>query len=261
MAGVLQQASGATQPEAAPDLAGVWELRVTVPPEGWALPTGDVTALARTSGLAPTPLLQTLSLIPLFRPEVVERIHALAAERARIQSSGGVPLALLEDVRILSRCQQPVFVGGKPLPPGATLEILPGRDRLTLLEEFGLIRRIYLRDTVPEDALDESPGGNSIGRWEGRTLVVQTTGLDPGNSLGISGAELGRSMSMVGPDDLEIVTTVVAPDLYKAPVTGTLRYRRKADSTFVQQRDCGRNDRSIDPATGEERFDMTPPPQ
>jgi hypothetical protein len=253
--------------KAAADLAGAWVLQQVVPPAGAAPPVGDVAAFARNTGLGANPTRQILGLTPLFRPEVVERIQALAAQRASMLSNGTLPSTVAETIRLLSRCQQPVFAGIKPLPPGATLEILPGQGRLTLLEEFGLVRRVYLRNTIPEDALDESPAGNSIGRWEGRTLVVQTTELDPENSLGIPGTELGHGarvverMRLVTPDELEIVSTVTAPDLYQAPVTASIRYRRMTDSTFVQQYDCGRTDRSIDPATGEERFDTTPPPK
>jgi hypothetical protein len=262
---VGQQASGAGNTEAPPDLTGVWVLQVAVPPEGAAPPSGDVKLLARTNGAVPNAVRKILSMTPLFRPEVVERIHALAVERDSLQMSDAIPAEIFATIRVLSRCEQPVFTGVGAPPPGGTLEILPGRGRLTLLGEFGLVRRVYLRDTVPEDAPDQSPIGNSIGHWEGETLVVRTTGLDPGNSLGIRGTELGNEASvlerirLVSPDELEIFTTVTAPNLYKNAVTMTTYFQRSADSTFVQQYDCGRNDRSIDPATGEERFDMTPP--
>jgi hypothetical protein len=213
-------------------------------------------------------------MLPLFRPEVAELVQArVSAIDARRQATGAAQAAATAGGGLLRfGCGRPVFNGamGYVMVPPALLpvafEILPSPGRLTLLDGRGLVRRVYLRDTTPQDALDESPGGISIARWEGRTLFVQTTGLDPDNQLIIPDTELGRGarieerISLVAADELEIVTTVMAPELYKAPVTSTSRYRRMQDRTFVEYSDCGNEeDRALDPATGGERFDMTPP--
>jgi hypothetical protein len=51
-----------------------------------------------------------------------------------------------------------------------------------------------------------------------------------------------------------------APDVYTSPFESTTLYRR--DRTHARQsvKICSEHDRSVDEATGHERFDMTPPP-
>lgn len=147
-------------------------------------------------------------------------------------------------------------------------EILSSPGRLTLIDELGVVRRLYLRTTPPPAALDESNGGTSIARWDGQQLVVQTTGLNSAARIiiGIVGTELGRNVriderfSLPQPGVLQVITTVTAPNLYAAPVTTTNLYRREASGTMVEISICSANDRSFDLATGAERFDATPPP-
>lgn len=169
-------------------------------------------------------------------------------------------------------CAPAAFTGplGYAVAPGlfpVNFEILNSPGRLTLIDETGVVRRLYLRDTPPPDALDESNAGTSIARWEGAELVVQTTGLNPAAQviLGVAGTELGRNarveerFSMPLPDTLQVVTTVTAPDLYAAPVTTKNRFRKEASGVMFEISTCSPLDRSFDLATGTERFDATPP--
>lgn len=262
MACIIALPAFAFAAEGPPDLAGAWawQPRAYVPPEGLAPATRREAGYLR-------------SVLPLFRPEVAERLQArLSAIDARRSVTGAEQAAATVAGGLLGfGCGRPTFngaMGYQMVPPAllpAAFEILASPGRLTLLDAGGLVRRVYLRDTPPPDALDESPSGTSIARWDGRTLHVRTTGLDPRNLLIIPGTELGRGaqveekISLVAADELQIVTTVTAPELYKAPVTSTSRYRRVVDRTFVEVADCPNgDDRAIDP-TGAEHFDMTPP--
>jgi hypothetical protein len=170
-------------------------------------------------------------------------------------------------------CGPPAFTGSlgysfAPMGPfPVRFEILTSPGRLTLIDELGVVRRLYLRNTPPPDALDESNAGTSIARWDGSQLVVQTTGLSPAAKviLGIAGTELGRNarieerFSLPQPGVLQIITTVTAPELYAAPVTTTNRYMPVPDGTMLEISNCSPTDRSYDLATGTERFDATPP--
>lgn len=146
-------------------------------------------------------------------------------------------------------------------------EILASPGRLTVIDELGVVRRLYLRDTPPPDALDESNAGTSVARWDGSQLLVRTTGLNPVAKVivGAAGTELGHNarieerISMPQADVLQITTTVAAPDLYAAPVTTTNRYRREASGMMFEISTCSPDDRSYDPLTDKERFDATPP--
>jgi hypothetical protein len=232
--------------EAPPDFSGAWQILSPNGPGGGA----PITAM----GAGPPPMV--LALMPKYRPETVAKLRAAA----------GPP-------RDRGYCAPPRFAGpmGYVVVPVANVpmgfEILASTDRLTILDEMGLIRRLYLRNTPPPDALDQSNGGTSIAHLEGRTLVVQTTGLHPeANTIqGVAGTALGRNarilerMTLVEPDVLEIVTTVTAPELYTAPVTSTHRYRRDRGRLLLELNACEGQDRAYDAATGQERFDATPP--
>ena len=130
--------------------------------------------------------------------------------------------------------------------------------------EAGLVRRIYLRDEPPANALDVSRSGTSIARWEGTTLVVETSGLDPNAPL-VPGSELGpearvvERIALVDDDTLEIEAALTAPAVLAAPLTTRVRYRRAPDRVFTDFDTCVDGDRSLDRTTGLDRFDKTPP--
>jgi hypothetical protein len=232
--------------EAAPDFSGTWQI---ISPNG---PGGGAPVTA--PGAGPPPMV--LAMMSKYRPEVV----------AKLRASAGPP-------RDRGYCTPPRFAGpiGYVVVPVSNVplgfEILASPQRLTMLDEMGLIRRLHLRNTPPADALDQSNSGTSIAHLEGRTLVVQTTGLHPAavTIQSVAGTELGRNariqerMTLVEPDVLEIVTTVTAPELYSAPVTSTHRYRRNRGRILLEFNACESQDRAYDAAKGEERFDATPP--
>jgi len=130
--------------------------------------------------------------------------------------------------------------------------------------ESGLVRRIYLQDKPPAGSLDESRGGTSIGRWEGATLVVETTGLDSkarialGSTLG-PGARVLERFSLVDAATLRIESTLIAPAVLDKPLSTQQQYRRARDRVFTDFDPCVDGDRSVDSATGRDRFDKTPP--
>ena len=130
--------------------------------------------------------------------------------------------------------------------------------------ESGLVRRIYLRDKPPAGSLDVSRSGTSIGRWEGTTLVVETTGLDPnapivpGSTLG-AGAHVVERMSLADADTLRIESTLTAPTVLTRPLKTQQQYRRARDRVFTDFDTCVEGDRSFDRTTGRDRFDKTPP--
>lgn len=146
-------------------------------------------------------------------------------------------------------------------------EILLTPGRITILDEFGLVRRIRMDQDEPIDVL-ESNAGTSTGRWEGPTLVVETTGLnskqafnpylDPTFKLG-KGVRIVERFSLREPDVMVIELRMIAPDVFTAPFEHTITYRRERDHIFYEQTTCVEDDRSFDRAAGRQRFDLTPP--
>jgi len=60
-------------------------------------------------------------------------------------------------------------------------------------------RVIYLdgRERVPENLLDRNWGGESLGHWDGNTLVIETTGFTNENHLIQAGVKTGSQLKIV----------------------------------------------------------------
>jgi hypothetical protein len=112
-------------------------------------------------------------------------------------------------------------------------------------------------------AIDPTNTGVSIGRWEGQTLVAETRGINPLALYG--GVPIGKNVriteriSLKDPGALQIDVVTDAPDVFTQPDRRTRLYTRVAkmmpsDITF-----CTEYDRSIEPGSGKQRFDLTPP--
>jgi hypothetical protein len=69
--------------------------------------------------------------------------------------------------------------------------------------------------------------GNSIGRWEGDTLVVETTNFNPGQSYrGASeNLKITERFTRVGPDEINYRFTIDDPTVFTRPWTGELSFR------------------------------------
>jgi hypothetical protein len=162
-------------------------------------------------------------------------------------------------------CTPPSFSGG--YPPSRVhdyFEMFVSPGRVTLINGQGLVRRFHLRDTPVPDALEESRAGTSIASWDGRTLVVHTTRMYS-RAKPLVTIVLGRNASTVerftltGPDTLEVTTTLTAPEIFLSPAVRTAVYRRDRGAVPLELDMCVDDDASVDHATGEERFDTTPP--
>jgi hypothetical protein len=230
-----------------PDLAGAWT-PLTVP---FVLPPR--TSAAERARAAPAPdALCTAAAQQGFKPDVVARCRQALQQES------------LAAVAARAYCERQSFMGRPPTGGGGAFEILFTPGRVTMAIESGLVRRIYMRDKPPADSLDQSRSGTSIGRWEGTTLVVETTGLDskapivPGSTLG-AGAHVVERFSLVDADTLRIESTLVAPAILAMPLTAQQQYRRARDRAFTDFDTCVEGDRSFDRTTGHDRFDKTPP--
>jgi len=143
------------------------------------------------------------------------------------------------------------------------VEFLFTPGRVTVTNERGLVRRIYADGRAMPAALEPTNTGVSIGHWEGQTLVVETRGINPLASYG--GVPIGANvriterMFLKDPGTLQIDVVTEAPDVLTQPDRRTRLYKRVAkmmpsDITF-----CTEYDRSIEPGSGKQRFDLTPP--
>lgn len=190
---------------------------------------------------------------PQLKPGLLQQVRA-----ARSRDTDPDPLRY---------CRPPQFTGSSGGFIGA-LELLFTPGRVTLTEEGGLVRRIYTDGTpLPKD-VEPTNTGTSIGHWEGETLVVETTGINPAavypsvfqGSMRIGkGARIVERISLTDKDTLQFDVITEAPDLLTAPDRRTTVYHRSAKKLANEISLCADFDRSIDPATGKQRFDLTPP--
>ena len=141
------------------------------------------------------------------------------------------------------------------------IEFLFTPARVTiLLEQDGMIRRVYTDGRSHSKDPDPSYAGESIGRWEGDTLVVETAAISPRAELmaGVptSGqARVTERIRLRNHTQLEIASVVEDPVALTKPWRRTHLYQRSNIGFF--ERICMENNRDRDRADP----DLTPPDQ
>jgi hypothetical protein len=114
----------------------------------------------------------------------------------------------------------------------------------------GETRHIYTdgRGHPPEDELFPTRMGDSVGHWEGQTLVVDTIATSsPANLVGEALSEKARyieRMRMVNKNLLEVQLTVEDPVALSRPWKVTRQYHRVPNMTRLIEVDCQGNDRN-----------------
>ena len=117
------------------------------------------------------------------------------------------------------------------------LDIRQGRREVVIQPEANATpRHIYLnRDHVPEDEFDPTTNGDSVGRWEGQTLVVTTRGFAsdrgvtaiPGGGFRAAGTRLTERYRLLENGSVLSVTfTWDDAGVFAKPHTYEFRYRR-----------------------------------
>jgi hypothetical protein len=149
------------------------------------------------------------------------------------------------------------------LPPGMPhiqvvpypFEIMQTPGRVTLLYEYaGQVRRIYLDGAQPKDP-DPTYYGDSIGRWEGDTLVVSTSNIREDTQVDFSGLPHSEALTIterfrrIAPDTLQDQITLNDPKAYSAPFTATRIYKLHQDWT-IGEYVCEENNRNKIQSTG-----------
>lgn len=202
--------------------------------------------------------------------EVMEALKAALnpAELARFQKAmGGFGAPDTRNLR--AQFCQPFAFGGYSQGFEGSIEFLFTPGRVTLIWEGGMVRRIYTDGRPLPDELETSLAGSSVGHWEGQTLVVDTLLNRDAAPFGVGGitgalavgenAHLSERIYLKEPDLLEMDIVLDAPSLFSRPGKFTTLYRRERDYKITDLTFCPPDDRSIDPHTGHQRFDMAPP--
>jgi hypothetical protein len=168
--------------------------------------------------------------LPPFTPDGQKRVDA-QAEASREDQLGRARADSWEDRPLQERC----IVGlneGPPMTPGAYnnhVQILQARGYVVLLTEM-----IHSARIVPLDGRSHLPGelrqwrGSSRGRWEGRTLVVETANFRGQTNVRGSSANMHliERLTRVDADTLLYEFTVTDPTTWTRPWTAAIPMRR-----------------------------------
>jgi len=134
------------------------------------------------------------------------------------------------------------------------LEFLFTPGRVTLLGESDgdRLRRIYTDGRAHSADPDPSFHGESIGHWEGDTLVVDTIGVMPqtfiatGEALGVPNdgdLHVVERIHLVGPDTLHDDLEITAPHVLAAPWRTTrIYYRHRGRKNEIVEGECLQGD-------------------
>ena len=229
---------GGTWPSIAqlPDMNGVWEMTFGGPPR-----TGG-----RTTGAGDFGPPQQYVLTPAY---------AAMQKEFMAHPPHDTPMA---------NCVPPGMpsIMSQPYP----IEILYTPGMVTVIAEaFMQVRHIYTDGRQHPEDPDLTYNGNSIGHWEGDTLVVDTVGFTPDTPLGMNmGIKHSDKMHIVerfhlkDPKMLEITTTINDPEALAKPWSRTVNYARHPDWTLAEYI-CQQNNRNFVDASGKAGINLTVP--
>ncbi len=144
-----------------------------------------------------------------------------------------------------ANCVPPGLPGimSQPYP----IQFLYQPDKIVMLiETFMQFRQIWMDGRPHPDDPDLTFYGDSIGHWEGDTLVIDTVGLSPQNRIapGIGHGDqlhVVERIRRVDADWLEIETTLTDPEVLAEPYTSTASFKHLDDE--IREYICLENNR------------------
>ena len=156
--------------------------------------------------------------IPPTLPQADERREALGAFRRGREYDGPEYRSLTERCIVWSSTLPPILPGGY----NSNLQIFQSPGYVMIQGEMGDPRIIPTDGTELPDNLLPQWNGTSVGRWEGQTLVVETTGFRPETAWRGASDQLHvtERITRLDGDTLEYAFTVVDPETWAEPWGG-----------------------------------------
>ncbi len=146
------------------------------------------------------------------------------------------------------------------IPDGYEFVVRP-EQTWVLTENGPNVMRIYTdgREHPGPDDIWATYTGDSVGYWQGQTLVFDTIGLngDPHTILDRTGltysakAKVLTRLYQVGKDMLEAKITIIDPEMLTEPWTVTKHYKRLPAGSRIYDYVCTENNRNPITATGQ----------
>lgn len=239
-------------PRTAPYLIGALAILMYVgsaagPPAGIILPPtpqqwGDLAKLPDWSGV--------------WRPDVADQFSQAKSNQPpwNSRAAASVAVALKDEAAghphgIFTNCL-PYGMPGLMLITHNALEFLFTPGRVTILGESdgNRLRRIYTDGRAHPADPDPSFHGDSIGHWEGDTLVVDTVGIYPETLIPISeatgvpndgGLHVVERIHLVAPNVLHDDLVITAPRALTRPwITTRIFHRERARNSEIEEGEC-----------------------
>jgi hypothetical protein len=163
-----------------------------------------------------------------------------------------------------ANCVPPGMPGMMSQPYPVEILFTPGMVTV-IAEAYMQVRHIYTDGRGHPDDPDLTYNGNSIGHWEGDTLVADSVGFTPDTALG-TGIKHSDKLHIVerfhlkDPNTLEIATTIDDPEALAKPYSRTTNYARHPDWTLAEYI-CQQNNRNSVDASGKAGINLTVPKQ
>ncbi len=170
--------------------------------------------------------------------EIYERMRAAAAQIAE----GAEP------------CEWPGMPTIMTYPYPFEALVTPGRITF-IFEVESQVRRIFLdrRTHLDPDDLDPSYNGDSIGHWEGKTLVIDTIGFNTRRPVrGLPHSEQMHIVERITPIDQNTIRneiTITDPLAFTQPLVMNVQYSRRPDWR-IREYSCTENNRDAPDASG-----------
>ena len=133
--------------------------------------------------------------------------------------------------------------------------LVQSADTIGILFEYQSIWRAIFMDGRPHpEDIDDYPYfmGHSIGRWEGDTLVVDTTGIDERSWLDTAGHEhsaklrLTERLQKTGPDTMTWTVTYTDPVYFTRPWSITRTFTRGKPGDRLLPYTCNENNKDVE---------------
>lgn len=144
-----------------------------------------------------------------------------------------------------AQCLPPGLPGGMQQPFPIEFYYTPGRINI-FTEAYSQVRRVYMGKQLPEDP-DLFYNGNSVGHWEGDTLVIDTNGLSPNTYIAPGIGHTDKSVVheriwLQAPGQMIDEMTFTNPDLLAEPFVVRTAY--KLDNDYpIREYVCSENNR------------------
>jgi hypothetical protein len=183
-------------------------------------------------------------------------------EQPSLTPSAAAELKTLMDEE--AKNEEPPTESANCVPPGMPtimsqpydVEFLFTPGRVTIIQEaYMQVRRVYTDGRGHPADVDPTFNGNSVGHWDGDTLVIDTVGLGHKLPLGFNRLNHGPNLHVVErirlttPDKMEDQMTLTDPDVLAKPWHVVRSYTRHRDLDQLEYI-CEENNRNPIDNTG-----------